>query len=119
MTDSKPKPPKGLQTRGRAFWRALTGEFELSPSEIELLREACRALDLVEELQARVAVEGADPAFLRELRAQRDSLSRMLTALHVPSDADESAPQSPTSARARRAANARWENVRRVHGTVR
>ena len=111
----RPRAPDGLKARGRAYWDHVLGEYELSESEVQILREVCRSLDLVEEL-ARVvrrdgAVVGSDsrlrthPA-VAELRQQRLALHRLLAALNLPTDSIE----SPATLRARRAAQSRWKD---------
>ena len=53
-----PKPPVGLSKRSAKLWRQVLVEFELSPAELELLRNALVALDRADEAAAIVAVEG-------------------------------------------------------------
>jgi hypothetical protein len=85
--------------------------FELGPHELLILKEACRVADVCEDLAAVVATDGAmldgqdgprlHPA-LRELRAERLALSRMLAALRMPwgdEDAGEQRPQNRTGFR--------------------
>jgi hypothetical protein len=99
---SKPLPPPAdLQSRGAAFWRRIVGEYELSPTEIELLTEVARSLDVVEALS-----QVTDLRSLAEARQQRLALGRLLAQLQLPSDELE----APTVIRARRAAQARWAN---------
>jgi len=38
-------PPKDLQGPGRALWRSILDEYDLSKPEMTLLREACRTSD--------------------------------------------------------------------------
>lgn len=109
--------PKGLGTRGRAFWRATTSGFELSGPEVELLAEVCRTLDEIDGLRASVARDGTTvpgstgqprvhPA-LAQLGQHRLALGRLLAQLGLPDEAGDAVP-SPVQARARRAAAARW-----------
>jgi hypothetical protein len=97
---------------GEAFRR----EFEATYAEPELLyrtllEQVVRALDLIEEMEARVAEDGltvrgsagqprANP-LLAEIRQQQTALARLLGALEL---------DDPRADRrsARRAANARW-----------
>ena len=58
MTTTKPKPPNGLATRGRKFWRDVVDEFDLTDAERHLLHEACRSLDRIDALEAVVTTEG-------------------------------------------------------------
>jgi hypothetical protein len=53
----RPKAPEGLAEGGRALWRAITGEYELSPGELETLRQACRVTDLLARLDAVLMTE--------------------------------------------------------------
>lgn len=104
----KTKTPKGLDARGRTFWRAIADNFELSVSEAELLLETCRTLDAVERLEEALRGD-LDPKLLAEVRQQRLALGRMLAQLQIPADALE----SPGTIRARKAAEARWAGKRR------
>jgi hypothetical protein len=89
----KPKPPVGLRAPGRRLWDSITGDYALDEHEIVLLREIVRTVDLVDELDARVRVDGAviespqgvkaHPAAV-EARQQRITLARMLAALRMP-----------------------------------
>ncbi len=109
-----------LGPRGRAFWRAVQARYELEPAEQELLLEVCRVLDLIEVLQASITPGKADAetklplGMVRELRASRVLLQRLLSQLALPNSAGE-APLSMASQRARRAANRRWELDRGRH----
>lgn len=109
--------PRDLAARGRAFWRTTVATFDLSEVELELLRECCRLLDECEQLRTTVDEDGTTvkgstgqprvhPA-LGELRQHRLALGKLLAQLDLPDEAGESLP-SPTSARARRAAQSRW-----------
>lgn len=115
------RPPKGLHTRGRAFWRSVTDQYEVSLAEVELLTEACRTLDACEGLQQVVTRDGAmvagsagqprvHPA-LSELRAARVVLSRLLAQLQLP-DEDGKALPTAVQVRSRRANTARWSAER-------
>src|SRR5215211_535862 len=58
LSGRTPSPPADLVARGRGrrFWKSVLTEFEASPSELELLAEACRTLD---ELRRAVERDGA------------------------------------------------------------
>ena len=116
VTAQYPPAPKDLHDRGRRFWRRHVREFEFSVSEIELLTEICRTLDLCEALEATIRAEGptssghvgqpvSHPA-AREIRQQRLALGRLLAQLDLPG-ADEI--KSPTQLRAQKAARSRWD----------
>ena len=97
--------PKGLGPRGRKFWGAVAETFDLSAPESELLLETCRTLDACENLQSQVDASGGKAtAALRELRQQRLAAGRMLAQLNIP----DSAIESPSTLRARKAAEVRW-----------
>jgi hypothetical protein len=111
------RAPAALRARGKRFWTAVTGRWELSLVEIELLVEVCRHLDECEALQLAIRRDGATtkgsngqvrahPA-LAELRGARVVLGRLLAQLRLPDDLGDELP-SPRTARARRAAQVRW-----------
>lgn len=121
---NRPKVPAGLNARGRKFWRDTLAEFELGPSEVALLTEACRVMDrldaLDEDIRARgISAKGSqgqdvlNPS-VSEARQQEVVLHRLLSALDIPDDEGQAALQAATSTRARTAANARWSKVAKV-----
>src|SRR3954451_15644018 len=73
---------------GTRLWTHVLDEFEMSETELVLLREACRTADAVEELHGYVDEEGVmldgrpNPALV-ELRQQRILLARLVVALRV------------------------------------
>jgi len=87
-------PPKDLQGPGRALWRSILDEYDLSKPEMALLREACRTSDELEVLRstvlaAEVVTEGStgQPVIHRgydELRRHREALTRLLAAMDLP-----------------------------------
>lgn len=93
MTQEAPKPPSGLRRSGKALWRAVTRDYELDEHELSVLREACRTVDSLDALQAVLEEEGymgetsqgrrVHPALV-ELRQQRITFARLLTALRIP-----------------------------------
>lgn len=103
MSDKTPKPPSGLRTSGRALWRAVLTDYDLDEHETVLLREACRTADSLDALQAVLDAEGVmsessqgvrtHPA-LTELRQQRVTFARLLTALRVPQGEEDGRGQS-------------------------
>lgn len=90
---SAPRPPKGLRASGRALWKAVLDDFELTEHETVVLREACRTADSLDDLQVLLDQEGlmsetsqgarVHPALV-ELRQQRIALARLFAALHIP-----------------------------------
>ena len=112
------RTPSGLRTRGRKFWKATMAAYELSDAEAEILLEACRTLDNLDDLDAAVRADGptatgsagqtvVHPA-LTEARGQRVVLHRLLASLALPDDDDEVLQPARTTA-ARTAATARWK----------
>ena len=93
MSSKIPKAPAGLKTSGRALWRAVLTDYDLDEHELTLLREACRTADACDALQTVLDAEGVmsessqgvrtHPA-LTELRQQRVTFARLLTALRIP-----------------------------------
>ena len=90
--------PVGLSEAGKRLWCALSDEFELSPHELELLREAASTADQIAALQALVEADGlmmtspqgqkVHPAAV-EARQQRIVLARLLAALRIPAEEDD------------------------------
>ena len=87
-------PPKDWQGPGRALWRSILDEYDLSKPEMALLREACRTADELEVLRAavlaaEVVTEGStgQPVIHRgydELRRHREALTKLLAAMDMP-----------------------------------
>ncbi len=84
---------RGLGAAGGRLWDSVCSQFELDAHESALLREACRTVDLLGDLQKRVDEQGVtDGSFegsrmnpaLREMRAQRMVLSRLMKDLKLP-----------------------------------
>lgn len=90
---SPPRPPSGLRGSGRALWKAVLVDFELSEHETIVLREACRTADSIDDLQALLDADGlmsqssqgarVHPALV-ELRQQRLTFARLVSALRIP-----------------------------------
>lgn len=118
MTEKRQRrAPDGLKARGRRFWDHVKATYELSDAEWEVLPEACRTIDIVEQLdRAARGEEDIDRrlTLYRELRLQRQGLHRLLAALNLPDEDGETLPSAKTS-RARKAADARWAKVRELH----
>ncbi|OJY42227.1 MAG: hypothetical protein BGP03_10190 [Pseudonocardia sp. 73-21] len=62
--------PNDLGADGAALWTSVTAEIELNPSELEQLRAACRAADMVAELTA---------ALVGEPMTARGSMGQLIT----------------------------------------
>lgn len=94
MTSQKiPPVPKGVKDAGSRLWRSVLAGYDLEEHELALLLEAARTVDLLDELDAAVRVDGAlvqSPQGLKahpaatEARQQRITLARLLAALRVP-----------------------------------
>jgi hypothetical protein len=110
--------PSGLGLRGQAFWDYAAATFEFDRHEQELLTQVCRLLDRADALCADIADHGVvlvtsqgnrkpNPA-LAEERQVSLTLGRLLAQLELPADDGSAGMVSPTTARARRAAQTRW-----------
>jgi hypothetical protein len=122
---TKPRPPAGIGADARRFWREVVGAYELSPGELETLRQAVVVVDQLARADAvlrespDLLVEGsmgqARPhpllAASVELRRTLDGLIRSLS-LPMP-DEHIGRRRSPTAVAA---AQARWREQRRAHG---
>lgn len=91
-TASSPRAPKGLQARGRGFWKAVTADLELEPHEVRLLEESCRVLDRLEALDAAIRRGGLTTGggrvnpLLIEARLQGVTLARLIASLRLPDE---------------------------------
>jgi hypothetical protein len=88
-------------------------------TELELLVEVCRLLDRSDELEMRIAadgimVDGKPHPLMPEQRQVSLAIGRLVAQLGVPAD-DGGPLSSPRSARARRAAQTRWDLTPRHH----
>lgn len=113
-----PTPPKGLARRSAALWRDLTKTYDLRPDELRILEDACREMDLVDDLDAatrKVVDDGAltvkgsmgqDVAhpLIQEIRQHRTTVANLLGKLKLPDDVQAES----RGAQAREAARARW-----------
>ena len=103
--------------RGERFHDAAIANYELTDSELELLAEVCRSLDVIDGLNAAIArdgltVEGASgqvrvhPA-VAEVRSTGLAVARLLALLRLPDEQGAAIPTG-TVLRAQRAAESRW-----------
>lgn len=117
------KPPPPPPTRGELFAAAVLEEYELGHDERELLVEACRCLDLLDELHATIEADGRfipgsrgqvvlHPA-VGEARQHRVVLLRILGSLGLALAEGEggAALPTPTQLRGRAGAAARWSRA--------
>lgn len=126
MSDYPPPAPVDLEPHSRRFWEDVTTTYRLRLDELMLLEQACREIDLIEELvvsqRGRSTIargyngqDVADP-MITELRQHRVTLATLLTKLKLP-DVDAGPAkkgESPeeVSEKARAAARARWDRVK-------
>ncbi|GAA1679659.1 hypothetical protein GCM10009745_24470 [Kribbella yunnanensis] len=113
----KPRPPADLQAPGKAFWSRTVSTFELTDSEVQLLRAVCRLLDEIELLEAAIDRDGVvvrgstgqirvHPA-VAEARGHRVAAARLIAQLALP-DQDDNTVLTALQARSRRANDTRW-----------
>jgi hypothetical protein len=115
---SAQRPPSGLRTAGKRLWAAVVESFVLNPAEVAMLEQACRTVDELDRLERAVrslpelTATGSTGQLkphplLGEVRAHRQLLERITTALSLP-DEGEDVGLRPGQRHARRAVNARW-----------
>jgi hypothetical protein len=121
-TATRPRAPVRLGPRGRRLWHEVTEPYELSIAELEVLTLAARCLDRIQTLED--ALKDAPPTvrgskgqprphpLAAELRSEVLLGAKLLAQLGLPTDqATPSAWDGLTSsARARKASRARWDN---------
>jgi len=90
----RPRPPAELKASGRKLWNAVQAEYELEQHETRLLREMCRAADVLDRLATIVETEGEmlldrfdqpriHPALV-ESRQLKVTYARLSAALRLP-----------------------------------
>jgi hypothetical protein len=106
---SAPKPPRGLGASGKRLWQSVTDGFDLDAWEEQLLLEACRCADRLDQLAADAA-EGplvvtnhrgdrvSHPSLV-EARQQQIVFSRLLASLRLPAGEETGRPQRRGGAR--------------------
>lgn len=127
---ARKQPPKKLAAAGKALWRSILADldegWELDAREHYLLERACRCADELAELEKAVDRDGptvdgsrgqltVHPA-LAEARQLRLVQLRLLAAIELVDPKAAARSATPAQARARRAAEARWEREARQHG---
>ncbi|WP_156763823.1 hypothetical protein [Mycobacterium sp. 852002-50816_SCH5313054-b] len=50
--------PRGLNSRGRAFWKAVTERYEMNPAEALILHELCRVADELDRVDSELKIAG-------------------------------------------------------------
>jgi hypothetical protein len=95
MTTSR--APAGSGPAGRRLWREVLARYALEPGEVELLRRACRAADVLDAIEAEAtASAGAflpTPEQAKEWRLMSIVLSRLIAGLRLPTDEAGRRPQ--------------------------
>jgi hypothetical protein len=119
-----PAPPRGLGEAARRFWRSIVAVYELSPGELELLRQAVRIVDLLERMDDQLSREDLTVAGSRGQQRshplvyasmeQRRTLEQLMNAMALPMPTEvEGRKRSPAAVKA---AQARWRPQARQHG---
>lgn len=122
MGDSRPRAPSGLGVAGRRFWRSMVGVYEFSPAELEVLRQACRVVDVLARVDEALAADDVvsygsrgQPVrhpLLEPSADQRALLDQLLRSLALPMpDEVEGSRRAPQQ---QAAAQARWREQRRA-----
>lgn len=99
MTITAPEPPAGTGPHGRALWADVLGKYVLEEHEQALLREAVRTVDQLDALHEIIdrdgllidsanGVQKIHPAAV-EARQLRIALARVLAALRLPADDED------------------------------
>lgn len=106
MTVRKPAVHRGASAEARRLWRSVVEFYGLDEHELALLRAAVKTIDLIGDLERAIAKDGpvidspqgrkAHPAVV-EVRQQRLTLARLLSALRMPQgeDGDHQATARP------------------------
>lgn len=91
-----------LKFAGRRLWSSVADEYDLDEHETAMLLEACRTVDVLNDLEAAVRRDGplvsspqgvkAHPAAV-EARQQRIALARLLAVLRLPTGEGADAKQ--------------------------
>lgn len=119
-TASRPRAPEGLGEAGRRFWRGIVGAYELTPAEVELLRQAARIVDLLERIDDQLSREDltvagsrgqqrSHPLLFASLE-QRKVLEGLMNSMALPLPGEVQGKRRSPSAVA--SAQARWRDRR-------
>ena len=98
--------PRGLGPAGRRLWAAVLGDYELTVSETELLRQACQTVDVIARCEAQLAAEDVmvpgsrnQPVvnpLLAQVASQRRLLESLIRSLSLPfPEEHDGRPRSP------------------------
>jgi hypothetical protein len=86
----------GSGPAGRRLWREVQDRYSLEPHEVELLRRACRAADVLEGIEREAMTSGTflpTPAQAREWRLTAVILGRMIAGMRLPNEDAGQRPQ--------------------------
>lgn len=121
MTDaSAPRPPTGLQAKGRKLWRDVTARYGLRVDELRILEDACREADLIDRIEKELTKKGAElvvrgsmgqpvaSPLMQEVRQHRNVLAGLLAKLKLPDEGNAESRAEARATSARAAAMARW-----------
>ena len=107
--------PSGLGKAGRALWRSVLADYELSAAELAVLRRACVTADYLDRIDAALSegltAEGSlgqprPHPLMRALYEQSVLFAQLLRELALPMPDEESGQRRSPAAVA--AAQARW-----------
>src|SRR5215211_6758180 len=98
--DEPSKAPTGLRAPGKLLWAAVIDKYVLTAAEVEMLGQACRTTDELDRLERAVRVlpeltttgstgQLKPHPLLAEVRAHRQLLERLTTALNLPEETEE------------------------------
>ena len=114
------KPPKSLQSAGKALWESIASKYVLRADEVSRLEQACKTSDVIAMLEdswrdlgfpmvskGSMGQEVIHP-LIGEIRTQRSSLASLLAGLKLPDDESGEVPVNQQ----RDAANSKWATGR-------
>lgn len=111
MTVNRTATQRGLGAAGKRLWDNVIESFALEVHEEALLREACRTVDTINQLQREIDRDGVTthtgfetkrihPALI-EIRQQRITLTRIVAALGLPQGLEDGEPVDAPAKRAK------------------
>jgi len=119
---TKPRRPTGLGPRGARLWKTVTAAHELDAGETELLVEAARTLDLIDQLRealdaSELTVPGSTGQsrpnpLLSSLLGAQENLRRLVGALDLPEVVAERPPNRLEEMRVQRRERQREPSLR-------
>jgi hypothetical protein len=99
------QPPQGLQPRGRALWRDVLAAYTLTPTEYELLRSLCNAVDQIHRVELRMKSEHVTSTgssgqltghpLLHEWRQHAEMIRSLTKQLNLPDIDRKQSPRKP------------------------